>query len=737
MADARINELEAEVLQLREQLSSLQQQAEPAVEVSVEEPMVEVPLEAPLTEPVYVSPRAGVRWLMGLVTACWAVVGAGVRHLVASVMWWLSGIAVIMVVTPLIFNIICGLAMRLVSRSWAYTASQYDKLYDWAAGIAVDPEPTWQDKVLLQLNAFYESALTIGMVSLCMTAMGVVALVAIACGIWQIVRKVSFYVQTVQVYRPECMQPGSLFSKASCPKGQIAIVEPGVFGATHVGWATRVSQCVLVTVHHNLIGREQRFALKTDNPKAQVKQVILEGATIVRSKVDTDLSFIILDANVLSKLSLGIAPLARSLIVGGLATCFGGNGVSTGALRASSVHLKLQFDGSTLPGMSGSPYRSGDLIVGFHQGVINHSNIGIPALVVRKELEKLFPEDPTDQTVKAVQDGPVSAPITIDVDGKSVSIGSIAPESKRGCCRRFAQTGGAEHSSNCSKATAVKLARGRTTWGTTDITDAVEQAWDDKLDYTWAAGGDLDYGAQLDFGESAALVTRTQQLLGQNGDGKVLAMGEVDVKWVRLQAQLKEHASTLFKLAKSLESVTGRVTALEAKGSASPKAEEALVVPESSKPVEVEVEVKYPCEHCGQVQNGKEKLENHIKQTCPVVHKKVRHNCKYCPASFKDPSLLQRHVAKHNILRGESATATDHQIEVGTKPSSFLGRRPALMKDRSKNWRKTSGLSGQSTQSQCSEPSQSEIQESLRNISETLKKLVQAMAGPNAAVTLN
>nr|QVG74748.1 hypothetical protein 1 [Virus sp.] len=186
----------------------------------------------------------------------------------------------------------------------------------------------------------------------------------------------------------EAMMAGSEFTHAgSCPKGQIAIMRPGVLSDSHVGFGVRVGDVLLTPLH---------VLTALDSPSMVLcyegRKIALPYGHMTCSRFFPDLAYIKYDIDVWAKLGAPRCSVATRIDkVSPNVTCTGQDKKqSSGLLRKSDRPGMFVYGGSTVPGMSGAGYYFGNQLLGIHDGRQGPHNVGMSIVAAIEEMKTIF-----------------------------------------------------------------------------------------------------------------------------------------------------------------------------------------------------------------------------------------------------------------------------------------------------------------------------------------------------------
>lgn len=514
--------------------------------------------------------------------------------------------------------------------------------------VAREPEPYWVGGIKLPTLPSFDSRIASDWgATVGGTVMCLFALYIMTTPLRRVTRRSIHWVRGVKY---EAMREGSEFTKKDIPKFQVAIKFPGLLNDTHSGFGIRVGN-QLVTLRH-VIQDYQQIILERAGRKCLVD---------VKQAIDTrlvqDVVYIDLPEKVWSMLGVTSARLAskfRPMTV----SCTGMDGCSTGHLRKRVIKGTLTYMGSTVPGMSGAAYVSigaGEEVVGMHQGVTGHHNFGPAAAVFAVELSEIYKGESSEDVAQAAS--------------------------------RFI-------SEDITKKVAM--------WELDDLRSQANKTWADP-DY------EVDYSAQIDFGESAKPKIKLPASILVDPGTSVKVSNHSDTPTETTYRVLTETRDVEdVEARRAILNLTNRLEALEKKLQPKPK---------------------ISCDQCDVTCNGEAALENHRKSAHILVHV-----CK-CGKKTKTQEARDLHQSVCTF-RAESAVDCDTgAIGKVVKEATFLGKRPNSPRRKNKTSSKSSNSSRKTTRSPSPAENQSEVRESLTNIANLLKGLVQRMDGQNLATT--
>lgn len=520
--------------------------------------------------------------------------------------------------------------------------------------------------------------------SLLLVLVVIVAAVGVAFSCGHLARSGRRVVQRMRGVQFEAMRPGSQFSAANPPTCQVQILIPGLFSDAHQGYGVRLAN-FLVTPMHVIYGYDEVVLRGPTGIRIAIKPVITS------SRMVDDLAYIRLDASVFASLGATIAKGSqrKGSFVSSFATCCGPLGQSTGRLSKSALRGRLNYDGSTLPGMSGAAYLIQGTFAGIHQAATGSFNMGIAAEIFRAEIPRL------EQVRESVMG--VSPPSPTD---------SEADPAER---HRY---------------------RG---WKAEELEQIAEDRY---LDDSWTRDDVEDdfWTRKLSFAdESVKKVSALKDVFVKNADGAFEKVslslqspdgqaGALDLLPVVLVDYVQE-----LKNANVLERLDSIEKALQ----------EPARQTEENRPAKNQVKAPksdFPCQHCAVSCSNAQALENHIKNS----HAE-KSRCADCDMVFRSDTRLRNHrLHVHSVVALESAIAEDtgSSGRIVRQAGSFLGRSPS-QRMKSRNSVSSSKPSAGRKGSPSMEELLSAILESQQAMSRSLNALAKDSAGPSSDIMRN
>lgn len=204
-------------------------------------------------------------------------------------------------------------------------------------------------------------------------------------------------------YQYESMQEGSSFKSGELPNSIVKIEIPGILTNTHNGMGWRFNN-LLVTATHVIEGHDLVVV------RGSKGEVLLEKPNYVRSKIPgfEDLCYIILESSIWTRLGTCKATVVKEIPAANtIAKAYNWkNQYSQGVVsRGNSIGM-LIYTGSTIRGMSGTPYMLGNMVMATHSSSISGTNIGLVATHIAKDAARLVineavygTENPVEQDV--------------------------------------------------------------------------------------------------------------------------------------------------------------------------------------------------------------------------------------------------------------------------------------------------------------------------------------------------
>lgn len=237
----------------------------------------------------------------------------------------------------------------------------------------------------------------------------------------------------------EAMQPGSDFVDGEIPDFQVGIYNAGAFVDTFVGYGVRFGTMLVVPTHVVRHAREMVIEGKTGKIGVSVAPM--------QSRVHSDVTYFPLTDQQWSRVGVSQARVPKKL-VNALVNCTGRRGTTSGMISRVEALGILKYAGSTVGGMSGAAYYSGQMVHGIHTGCAGAFNVGVSSLLIASEVKKL-------------------------VVGETPTLDEM-----RGLNR-------------------AASARTKFGWDTAGLMKQIDEIY--SRDSEWAEDVELDYGAQLDF----------------------------------------------------------------------------------------------------------------------------------------------------------------------------------------------------------------------------------------------
>lgn len=578
---------------------------------------------------------------------------------------------------PLAILALVAAVQGLWIRVYNLHANSYVAVRDWVAGLDPVPDPPSRNEEIA--NKIVSLVRDFDYYLLVLLVTGIITLVSVWLVLcWLLRTPVKRFVYKMQGIEYEAMRPGSDFIESKVPNCQVSILRPGHLRHSHVGYGIRVTHSLMAVPTHVVQGFDEIIVRGPLNSLAFRPNVIA-------SRVHSDLSYIHIEASKWVKIGVPIAKLMTSL-PGTFGRCYGPRGYSMGRLsKSKQINFMMVYEGSTEPGMSGSPYMIGDAVVGMHCGVLGDANSGVSAALMKSELLQL-----------------------------------VSSEAVHGGISSSAAADSANYFGN-------KVEAQVRAWDEKELDRAVKAAY--SVDWNVLNDMAVDYNKQLDFEsrkaktepfrvsqttfsvpseQSTPLIRQLQQAeqVNQNDESKhsviQVVAGPAGSKCLTLEEEFMMLKRRVEELETTLASFSDKIKGLEA-----------------------------------QVSDLKVFSDD-------VAERQTFVRCSYCNAELKnDKTRLQRHYRKCHAmdpkkekvaLVGESAIPSDSKKVVKMAP--FLGKSPSTRKSQSSS-KNTSRSLERVNPSRSLVEVLSKMVESQNRIELLLSNSQQTMTGPSSAVTQN
>lgn len=469
-----------------------------------------------------------------------------------------------------------------------------------------------------------------------------VGLVAVSLAMYCSRRSLMRLVLKMRGIQFEAMQPGSDFESGEVPDCQVEILDAGVFCDTFIGYGVRFGSLLAVPTH--VMNHVRMLVVKGKVGKLAV------NVSQIRSRAAADLTYIPLTETQWSRIG-GTSARTPKKLTNALVSCSGRRGTSSGLLTQTDVEGVMKYSGSTVNGMSGAAYYSGATVHGIHTGVSGELNIGISSLLISAEIRRLtYGESPTLDELKGL-----------------------------------------------TKSSKAKV---QASWNLETMMKKMDHLYADDLG--WADDEEIDYGAQLDFGEAAIeeCFSKFMKLPAAQRESAVKVLDEYN-RTSRIVKGQSDAESDPIELPKDfvtmrLEALEKRVDALEKRGTEKREKKSGVAKPnQSPKP--------FSCGWEG------------------------------CYKGFNTQAALLAHQVARSHVAGESAYGTDSKATVATKP---VFRKPLNSRiGKSRSLQNTSSSVEQPGQSTSPQQSQLSTPESLERIAKSLQESLGIMAGLVSDIT--
>ncbi|APG75922.1 hypothetical protein 1 [Hubei sobemo-like virus 27] len=626
---------------------------------------------------------------------------------------------------PLLWLVIRALTYRLYVAVEYQVVTQYEALWRFLAGLGQDPPPEPSviekvaDHVTDMIRRIDSNIIAIGVI-------GIITFLAVVVSTFFVLRslrKISYRIRGIQF---EALRPGSTYTKEEIPNFQVRVGQPGLFSASHVGYAVRIGPNYMAVPHHVIRG--QSTVLLT-GPKGRC----IVDVVATQSRMYTDLSYCWVDERVWTTLGISIAKLqpytSRTVV-----RCYGQLGYTSGSIYKTSLSPGIiAYEGSTENGTSGAAYVLAGKVLGLHSAhnPSSNMNFGVSSNMLLTEYAMLM--KPEGKKTSATLDHYTGdAPVTNVGKGWSIS---------------------------------ESMAKKEQEWNDVKLKNLATAAYS----HDWTNPPEIDYNANLDWGsddeesakvkrpvfQAGAFVPATVTLQHQGAEGEMVETGLMNVNLVEMVGALSKRVEELEKFCASITEPVQRLIE-DVDGLKNRK-----VVNATAKAV-----AKVTCE-CG-VEVAEGKLENHIlnahpkpivQMACPDCHVMVaafkmdahiknshppstKVKCSFCEIQCKDSNRLANHIANvHRVMevKPESAFSSDETIKVATRP--FLGRsqrpRSNSPRMRPQQLSRTSNVSTKSQNSPSLEAVLSLMTASLQNIEKRLNAKPPGTDGQSSGIGPN
>lgn len=464
----------------------------------------------------------------------------------------------------------------------------------------------------------------------------------------------------------ESMQTGSDFVEGEIPDYQVSIYNAGTFVDTFIGYGVRFGTMLVVPSH------VKRHALLMVAEGKLGKMGI--SVAPMESRVHSDLTYYPLTEAQWSR--LGVAqPRVPKKVMNALVSCTGRKGTTSGLVSRIEALGILKYAGSTIGGMSGAAYFSGQTVHGVHTGSAGDFNVGVSSVLIMAEVRKL--------------------------------VGTAC----------VGETPTLEEMRGLNRASAAKVKSG---WNTDSLLRQIDETY--SRDCEWAEDRDFDYGAQLDF-EADGEATISEKWLN---DFMRLPMAQKQSALVALQGLTNadrkvtgqsDGASSEVTLPKDF--VTMRFEALEKRME---KVEEAV----AKQPIQ---KVKTP-------NPGAQQMDSTLPYVCGFSGHDSNGDWRCRRGFTTEAARLQHQIVKGHVeVTGESAFSGDVRMPLATRP---VFRKRRFSPNRStRSWSSTSNSVEQPTPSTSQIQNQSPTPTSTEQTLKSLVESLQAMAGQISAIMPN
>lgn len=381
-----------------------------------------------------------------------------VRYLLAIIFFWNYGLCILDFLVRLIVTITWKRVIKSIKGTWVEEViDEAQSPYLHSSSKWYMDTPTYRFGLWLMENVRHPDII-------------LYCFVLLMC-LFQIWNK-SYLARTVYWIRGyeygEAMRSGSNFRSMKEPPSQGAIVDPALFRSRRVGGFVRVNDVAILENH----------VLEAAGPNAHLKGqtgvLPVTSLPMIQSRIFPDIKYATLTPTQWATLGVRSAPVvtpgSSSLNVPVSVT--GPEGQSTGMLVKAPREGMFYYQGSTVDGYSGCGYYNQvSELVGIHFGVAAFCNAGFSATVMVAEIQMLFRVvDPTQPEARKKK--------------------TIASDYEQAATRAFDERlGGARSLVNDA-------------WSEGDLISKISKMSTSKGDW---ADPDFDYGASLNWGESATV----------------------------------------------------------------------------------------------------------------------------------------------------------------------------------------------------------------------------------------
>lgn len=186
-------------------------------------------------------------------------------------------------------------------------------------------------------------------------------------------RKISYRIRGI---KGESMKEGSGFCTGSIPDYQVPLYQLGLFTKTFLGYGVRIQDWLVCPQH----------VYHAAGGNLLLGDTIISGNAKVHSRVVTDVLYISVSIDIWSRLGVARVKSWPKDLSNDAVAISGKEGTSFGMITRSMTHSLFSYSGSTLPGYSGAAYHKNSCFYGMHIGVIQEENVGVPSLLLRKEI---------------------------------------------------------------------------------------------------------------------------------------------------------------------------------------------------------------------------------------------------------------------------------------------------------------------------------------------------------------
>lgn len=202
-------------------------------------------------------------------------------------------------------------------------------------------------------------------------------------------KQVAYAFRGIKRYTGEAIMEGSSFVQGKIPGCQVEVCSVTAWTTTFIGYGVRIQDTLVVPAHvvNSVAADGGDFMIRTKKG-----QLLLEPLEYEQSHCLEDIVYVRIAPDRWSDLGV-MKPALPNDCEQVRVDCTGQRGTSNGKLDYVNFFGFWKYSGSTVPGMSGAAYMTGNVCHGIHTGVAGGINIGAMSVAIDEELKQLcYPE---------------------------------------------------------------------------------------------------------------------------------------------------------------------------------------------------------------------------------------------------------------------------------------------------------------------------------------------------------